>query len=128
VLSCTFVLASRSRSPPVRRERSPVSEDRSPSPQPSKIRRHSASPDRGSPQKGGVRSPGNDRLVNQRDGSEYSDGSRGKSRSPARDRNVRGYDSPKANGRSGSPSRSPRDDDRSPIDEDDDNHRRSQSP
>ncbi|CAJ1896007.1 unnamed protein product [Sphenostylis stenocarpa] len=118
---------SRSRSP-VRRERSPISEDRSRSPRPSKIRRHSGSPDRSSPQKRGDTFPGNgDRLVTQRDGSEFSDGPRGKSRSPAspaRDGNEYGYDIPKTNGRS----RSPREDDRSPIDEDDGNHRRSQSP
>ncbi|KAH1195161.1 Serine/arginine-rich splicing factor RS2Z32 [Glycine max] len=102
----------RSRSP-VRREESPVREDRSQSPdhknspQPSKTRKHSPSPDR-SPQKRGDTSPDNDRL----------------SRSPARDPEDRGYDSPKVNGRSGSPSCSPRDDDRSPID-DDNNHRHS---
>ncbi|KAL2660374.1 hypothetical protein GLYMA_03G175600v4 [Glycine max] len=121
---------SRSRSP-VRRERSPVSEDRSQSREPSKIRKHSASPDQSSPRKRGDTSPGNDRLATHQDGSDYSDGPRGKSRSPAspaRDRDEGGYDSPKANGHSRSPSRSPRDDDRSPIDEDDDNHRRSQSP
>nr|ACU24121.1 unknown [Glycine max] len=121
---------SRSRSP-VRRERSPVSEDRSQSREPSKIRKHSASPDQSSPRKRGDTSPGNDRLATHQDGSDYSDGPRGKSRSPAspaRDRDEGGYDSPKVNGHSRSPSRSPRDDDRSPIDEDDDNHRRSQSP
>lgn len=126
----TFVLASRSRSP-VRRERSPVSEDRSQSPEPSKIRKHSTSPDQSSPRKRGDPAPGNDRLATLQDGSDYSDGPRGKSRSPAspaRDRDEGGYDSPKANGHSRSPSRSPRDDDRSPIDEDDDNHRRSLSP
>ncbi|QCD97866.1 splicing factor [Vigna unguiculata] len=188
---------SRSRSP-VRRARSPVSEDRSRSPRPSKTRDHSASPERGSPQKKSDISPRNedrlvtqrdgsdcsdgprvrsislghqpifitgryvtfllwaatlrdhsaspergspqkksdisprneDRLVTQRDGSDFSDGPRGKSRSPAspsRNHNERAYDSPKSNGRSRSPTRSPRDD-RSPIDEDDDNHRRSQSP
>ncbi|XP_027929979.1 serine/arginine-rich splicing factor RS2Z32-like isoform X1 [Vigna unguiculata] len=122
---------SRSRSP-VRRARSPVSEDRSRSPRPSKIREHSASPERGSPQKKSDISPRNeDRLVTQRDGSDFSDGPRGKSRSPAsparNHHNERAYESPKSNGRSRSPTRSPRDD-RSPIDEDDDNHRRSQSP
>ncbi|KAH1258554.1 Serine/arginine-rich splicing factor RS2Z32 [Glycine max] len=97
--------------------------------EPSKIRKHSASPDQSSPRKRGDTSPGNDRLATHQDGSDYSDGPRGKSRSPAspaRDRDEGGYDSPKANGHSRSPSRSPRDDDRSPIDEDDDNHRRSQ--
>ncbi|KAJ1395997.1 Zinc finger, CCHC-type [Sesbania bispinosa] len=118
---------SRSRSP-VRRDRSPVPEDRSRSPQPSKARRHSPSPDQGSPQKRSDTSPGNERMVTTQDGSDYSDGPRAKSRSPARDHDDRGYDSPKDNGRSRSPSRSPRDDDRSPIDDEDDNHRHSQSP
>ncbi|KAG5083766.1 hypothetical protein AAZX31_19G161700 [Glycine max] len=121
---------SRSRSP-VRRERSPVSEDRSQSPEPSKIRKHSTSPDQSSPRKRGDPAPGNDRLATLQDGSDYSDGPRGKSRSPAspaRDHDEGNYDSPKASGRSHSPSRSPREDDRSPIDEDDDNNRRSGSP
>ena len=108
-----------------------IRDSRSQSPEPSKIRKHSTSPDQSSPRKRGDTSPGNDRLATHQDGSDYSDGPRGKSRSPAspaRDRDEGGYDSPKANGHSRSPSRSPRDDDRSPIDEDDDNHRRSQSP
>ncbi|KAG4928247.1 hypothetical protein JHK85_054733 [Glycine max] len=115
----------------VRRERSPVSEDRSQSPEPSKIRKHSTSPDQSSPRKRGDPAPGNDRLATLQDGSDYSDGPRGKSRSPAspaRDHDEGNYDSPKASGRSHSPSRSPREDDRSPIDEDDDNNRRSGSP
>jgi arginine/serine-rich splicing factor 7 len=61
-------------------------------------------------------------VVATQDGSDYSDGPRVKSRSPSRDNE----DSPKANGRSRS--RSPRDVERSPIEEDDDNNRRSPSP
>nr|AFK35693.1 unknown [Lotus japonicus] len=114
---------SRSRSP-VRRDRSPFPEDRSRSP-PSRTRKHSLSPDLDSPQKRSDASPpGNDRLATTRDGSDYSDDARAKSRSPARDLDD---DSPKAdNGRSRSAS--PRDDDRSPIEEDDDNHRQSPPP
>jgi arginine/serine-rich splicing factor 7 len=63
-------------------------------------------------------------VVATQDGSDYSDGPRVKSRSPSRDNE----DSPKANGRSRSRSRSPRDVERSPIEEDDDNNRRSPSP
>ncbi|KAG5029109.1 hypothetical protein JHK87_012623 [Glycine soja] len=101
---------------------------RSQSPQPSKVRKHSASPDQSSAQKRGVTSPGSDKLATQQDGSDYSDGPRGKCKSPAnlaRDRDEGSYDSPKANGHSHSPSHSriPRDDDRSHIDEDDENHR-----
>ncbi|KAL3019830.1 hypothetical protein AAZX31_05G110200 [Glycine max] len=113
---------------PVRSHSPRLSENRSQSSQPSKVRKHSASPDQSSAQKRGVTSPGSDRLATQQDGSDYSDGPRGKSKSPAnlaRDRDEGSYDSPKANGHSHSPSHSriPRDDDRSHIDEDDENHR-----
>lgn len=125
---------SRSRSP-VRRARSPVREDRSESPryrspepksspQPSRTRRHSPSPDDdGSPQRRDDASP--DNGATQQDGSDYSDGGRersGSDASPARDGEDREYASPKTNGHSRSPS--PRDD-RSPIDDEDDNQPRS---
>ncbi|KAK7267567.1 hypothetical protein RIF29_20244 [Crotalaria pallida] len=124
---------------PVRRARSPVREDRSESPrsrspepksspQPSRTRRHSASPEDGSPQKSDGASPGNGRLATQQDGSDYSDGGHrersGSPASPARNGEDRDYASPKTNGNSRSPSSSPRDD-RSPIDDDDDNQPRS---
>ncbi|OIW05096.1 hypothetical protein TanjilG_06232 [Lupinus angustifolius] len=121
---------SRSRSPV--RERSPVRRDRSESPRyrspepkssplPSSARKHSPSPDRGSPPKSGDISPGNDKLAIPQDGSDYSDGPREKSGSPASPARDHEDDSPRANGASRSPSSSPRDD-RSPVDNDDDNH------
>ncbi|CAI8614519.1 unnamed protein product [Vicia faba] len=127
---------SRSRSPvrsrsPARRDRSPVPDERSRSPPPSKSRKYTRSPE-GSPQRSA--SPANDKVVTAQDGSDYSDGPRVKSRSPSRDND----DSPKANGRSRSRSRSrtpsrsrsrsPRDEDRSPIEDDDDTTRRTPSP
>lgn len=115
-------LASRSRSP-VRRERSPVREDRSESPRRTSPEPKSSPPlsksrndDERSPPNTGDVSPENGIGNGRRDGSDYSDGptrsrSRSRSTSPIMDR-----DSRKTNGAS------PRDD-RSPIDDDDDDTR-----
>lgn len=127
-------VASRSRSPARRgRSRSLDRYDRSlsppyrKSPPPSKGRKHSLTPDQGSPRGRGSPSPRNGRLSTERDGSDYSPrgnsrspvSPRGKSRSPSspgRDSPTVGkYPSPtEANGRSPS-SR----DDRSPVDYED---------
>lgn len=103
----------RSLSPPYRK-----------SPPASKGRKHSLTPDEGSPRGRGSPSPRNGRLSTERDGSDYSPrgnsrspvSPRGKSRSPSspgRDSPTVGkYPSPtEANGRSPSPR-----DDRSPVD------------
>jgi arginine/serine-rich splicing factor 7 len=128
--------ASRSRSP-ARRERSVEREDRksrspryrSPEPRksspPSKGRKRSLTPDDGSPQERHTPSPKNARLAAEQDGSDYSDSPRRKSGgpvSPERESPIgRSYRSPsEANGHSRSAS--PRDD-RSPVDEDEDNRR-----
>lgn len=124
---------SRSRSP-VRRERSLEREERSRSPryrspEPrrspplSKRRERSLTPDEGSPQEGRTPSPKNGRLIAEQDGSNYSDSPRRRSRSPfspERESPVnRSYPSPdNGPGRSASPN-----DDRSPVEEDADNHR-----
>ncbi|KAK7851547.1 serine/arginine-rich splicing factor rs2z32 [Quercus suber] len=110
-----------------RRSRSPRNRSPEPrrSPPPSKGRKHSLTPDDGSPQERHTPSPKNSRLAADQDGSDYSDSPRRKSGggpvSPERESPIRSYRSPsEANGRSRSAS--PRDD-RSPVDEDDDNRR-----
>ncbi|XP_075638109.1 serine/arginine-rich splicing factor RS2Z32 isoform X2 [Castanea sativa] len=110
-----------------RRSRSPRNRSPEPrrSPPPSRGRKRSLTPDDGSPQERHTPSPKNSRLAAGQDGSDYSDSPRRKSGggpvSPERESPIRSYRSPsEANGRSRSAS--PRDD-RSPVDEDDDNRR-----
>ncbi|KAF3960050.1 hypothetical protein CMV_015202 [Castanea mollissima] len=110
-----------------RRSRSPRNRSPEPrrSPPPSRGRKRSLTPDDGSPQERHTPSPKNSRLAAEQDGSDYSDSPRRKSGggpvSPERESPIRSYRSPsEANGRSRSAS--PRDD-RSPVDEDDDNRR-----
>ncbi|KAF5475969.1 hypothetical protein F2P56_007721, partial [Juglans regia] len=95
------------------------------SPAPSKGRKRSLTPDEGSPQERGTPSPKNGRLAAEQNGSDYSGSPRRNSRSPVSPERGspvgRSYRSPsEANGHGRSVS--PRDD-RSPIDEDDDNNR-----
>ncbi|KDP29037.1 hypothetical protein JCGZ_16426 [Jatropha curcas] len=115
---------SRSRSPPPKRDRSVDIEDRSPSHEPknglpSKSRKRSPTPDNGSPRP----SPKVRKVDDQQDRS-YSGSPRRRSRSPERQSPADGrYESPaQTNGRSRSPS--PRDD-RSPVDDDYEDNRRS---
>lgn len=110
-----------------RRSRSPRNRSPEPrrSPPTSRGRKRSLTPDDGSPQERHTPSPKNSRLAAEQDGSDYSDSPRRKSGggpvSPERESPIRSYRSPsEANGRSRSAS--PRDD-RSPVDEDDDNRR-----
>ncbi|EXB23437.1 Serine/arginine-rich splicing factor 7 [Morus notabilis] len=121
---------SRSRSPARRGRsydldggsRSPKPRD-SPVPSKSRKRSRSATPDDGSPKERGSPSPRNGRLSDRNDDSGSP---REKSRSPSPERDSpddRRYRSPnETNGRSQSPSPSPRED-RSPVDDDDDNRR-----
>ncbi|KAG8647351.1 hypothetical protein MANES_09G072000v8 [Manihot esculenta] len=120
---------SRSRSPAPKRERSIENEDRSPSQElknglPAKSRKRSPTPDEGSPRV----SPKSRKLDDQQERSDYSGSprrrSRSRSRSPERQSPGDGrYGSPaQTNGRSRSPS--PRDD-RSPVDDDYEDNRRS---
>ncbi|THG19365.1 hypothetical protein TEA_004042 [Camellia sinensis var. sinensis] len=115
----------RSRSP--RPSRSPKPNRASPLPSPpppSRVRKHSPTPEERSPQERGSPSPRDRKRAN---GSEYSESpkSRSRSRSPIDDDAAR--ESPRdgspveENGRSRSPSPVPGDD-RSPVDDDDDNH------
>lgn len=93
------------------------------SPVPSKTRKRSVTPEDGSLKQRGSLSPRNGRLADEQD-DEYSGSPRGKSRSPISPVGRR-YRSPnETNGRSQSsnPSPSPRED-RSPVDDDDDNRR-----